>query len=407
MTVPAPLPADEVERLEALRGYRILDTPPEERFDRVVRLVNAELGVPISLISLVDAERQWFKARHGLDAVQTPRDLAFCAYAIHQDQTLVVEDAREDARFERNPLVLGDPGIRFYAGAPLVASTGVRLGTLCAIDRAPRVLTSREERLLRDLAAIVIDEMELSVAARALENRTVELHERNATLDTFVHALHHDLAGPIRRIATFCELLRSDSELSLEEGLAYMSRSAESAQHLLQDLKAFFLVDRPSVPHECSLHECIGGALELLAEEVEASGAEVKILGELPRLYLSRPLLTNLLTNLMSNSIKYRSDRPLEITISAEELDAGWRFVVEDNGMGIEESQLEKVFELLYRLHGKSEIPGSGMGLAITRKIVSRWHGEIWLESKGDQGTRAVFELPKESAASRIPAVAG
>ena len=158
----APLPADEAERLAALRGYAILDTPPEENFDRIVRLACRLFSVPIALISLVDENRQWFKARQGLEATETPRDVAFCAHAILEDGVLVVPDATQDQRFADNPLVQGGPGIRFYAGAPLISPTGQRIGTLCLIDTISRTDFSAADRAsLRDLGGVVMDEMEM------------------------------------------------------------------------------------------------------------------------------------------------------------------------------------------------------------------------------------------------------
>jgi GAF domain-containing protein len=156
----APLPADESSRLQALRELLILDTPAEERFDRIVRFAAQELDVPIALISLVDAERQWFKARVGLDACSTPRDAAFCAYAILRPEVLVVPDATRDPRFADNPLVTGPPGIRFYVGAPLQLPGGARIGTLCAIDTAPRVADELDVSVMRTLSRLAVEEFE-------------------------------------------------------------------------------------------------------------------------------------------------------------------------------------------------------------------------------------------------------
>tara|TARA_R100000406_G_scaffold40631_1_gene27108 strand:+ start:796 stop:1302 length:507 start_codon:yes stop_codon:yes gene_type:complete len=144
------------KRLQTLHGYRLLDTPPEPEFDDVVRRAAERFGTPIALMSLVDADRQWFKAKVGLDVDETPRSVAFCAYAIQGDDVMVVEDARDDERFSRNPLVLDDPSIRFYAGAPVTAEGGDKLGTICIIDRRPRHDFSEADReALTKLAAEV------------------------------------------------------------------------------------------------------------------------------------------------------------------------------------------------------------------------------------------------------------
>lgn len=166
----------ESDRLTALGRYRILDTPPEREFDDIVRVAASICDMPMASISLVDGHRQWFKAALGLGVTETPRDVAFCAYAIEGDGTLVVEDATLDARFVENPLVTGDPGLRFYAGAPLVTADGFPLGTLCVLDTRPRTLTGHQREMLEILARQVLSQLELR---RALaQQRTDERRNR-------------------------------------------------------------------------------------------------------------------------------------------------------------------------------------------------------------------------------------
>jgi hypothetical protein len=152
-----PLDLDEAARQRALDAFRILDTPPEQAYDDIVRLARSICGVPIALVSLVDGQRQWFKAREGLDAQQTPRDVAFCAHAIREPaQVMEVPDARLDPRFSDNPLVTGAPHIRFYAGAPLLTPEGQALGTVCVIDREPRRLSLAQRGSLEALARLTV-----------------------------------------------------------------------------------------------------------------------------------------------------------------------------------------------------------------------------------------------------------
>lgn len=175
MTVPAPIPSNEARRLEALRALMVLDTPAEPLLDSIARMAAEVCGVPIALISLVDAERQWFKANVGLPGVnETPRDIAFCAHAIHMDDVMEVPDATRDARFASNPLVTGAPDIRFYAGAPLMAGEdGDRVGTLCVIDRKAHQLTAQQRALLRSLSAMVSQALDMrrDLVARAFSVR--------------------------------------------------------------------------------------------------------------------------------------------------------------------------------------------------------------------------------------------
>lgn len=160
----APLPNDEVQRLAALIRYAILDTPPEESFDRLTRFASQLCGTPIALISLIDSDRQWFKSRVGLDVPETPRDIAFCAHAILQPDLYEVQDAAQDPRFHDNPLVVGKPDIRFNAGIPLTDPNGKNLGTLCVIDRVPRTLSPLQRDGLRVLGRAVMDHSALLVA---------------------------------------------------------------------------------------------------------------------------------------------------------------------------------------------------------------------------------------------------
>jgi len=150
--MPCPLPPNESRRLEALRRYRVLDTPQEEAFDDLAALAAYICQTPIAMVSLVDEHRQWFKASVGMTVRETPREQAFCGYTILSDDVLVVEDATRDTRFATNPLVTVESGIRFYAGAPLIDQDGLGMGSVCVIDKQPRQISSEQSEALRRLA---------------------------------------------------------------------------------------------------------------------------------------------------------------------------------------------------------------------------------------------------------------
>ncbi len=183
---PAPLPANEKERLEALHGYHILDTEAEQDFDDLTLLAAHICGVPISLISLIDEKRQWFKSKVGLDASETHRDLAFCGYAIHDREVLMVNDASQDERFATNPLVTSDPNIRFYAGAPLVTSDNYAIGTLCVIDRVPKKLTKEQEEALQALSRQVIGQIEMRRVMKTEKRFRKQVEDAQARLADFL-----------------------------------------------------------------------------------------------------------------------------------------------------------------------------------------------------------------------------
>lgn len=172
----SPTPDKETERLSTLKGYAILDTHPEDQFDDLTKLAASICRTPIALVSLVDADRQWFKSKFGLERSQTPREDAFCAHAILCSDVMVVTDASRDPRFATNPLVLGEPHIRLYAGAPLTAPNGHNLGALCVIDKKPRRLNRNQLEALRILSRQVMAQITLG---KNLEDLRVALKARD------------------------------------------------------------------------------------------------------------------------------------------------------------------------------------------------------------------------------------
>jgi len=195
--MPYSVGVDEEERLTALKNYNILDTPPEDAFDRITRIAKTLLGTPIVLISLIDRHRQWFKSRLGLNVPETSRDISFCTHAILQDTPFIVEDAREHPMFRDNPLVTGEPYIRFYLGAPLIVAGGYKIGTLCAIDQQPRQLSSDQIAVFGDLASLIVDQLALREIASvdattgALTRRCfeIEIHREMTRANRYKHAL--------------------------------------------------------------------------------------------------------------------------------------------------------------------------------------------------------------------------
>ncbi len=189
------IPEHEAARLAELEQYEILDTPPEEAFDGLTRLAAQICGTPIALVSLIDTNRQWFKAKVGIDAPETPRDIAFCAHAIHQSDLLIVPDTAQDPRFADNPLVTTDPNIRFYAGMPLVTPTGHAMGTLCVIDRMPKSLTSDQMTALRILGQQVVSQLELRRRTITLEHTVARQQTIERSKAGLLRAIDHSLEG--------------------------------------------------------------------------------------------------------------------------------------------------------------------------------------------------------------------
>ena len=226
------LPQNEEERVNALNSYQILDTLPEKDYDSITQLASAICDTPISLISLIDDKRQWFKSRHGLQATETPKEYAFCAHAIvHPGMVLSVEDSRLDERFKDNPLVNGDPHVIFYSGIPLVNPDGHALGTLCVIDHKPKLLSQAQIKSLKALAQQVVNLLELRKANAALQ-------EHNDRLQEFADAVEGELSSPLNQMSALTGLLESvygdKLDLKGQEVLKNLNRTSHELSNLIK-----------------------------------------------------------------------------------------------------------------------------------------------------------------------------
>lgn len=211
---------NELERLRILGSYRILDTEPEESFEQLVQTAARLFDVPIALVSLIDHDRQWFKARHGLDISESTREISFCRHIIDSNETLVVPDARDDERFKANPLVTGSLNICAYAGAPLRSPEGAVLGSLCVIDtRAPREFTAHEIELLEALARSVVAQFETRKALQQVNQSRASLETLRGSRQEFIKQAAHDLRTPVSIIMGYAQMIRESFGEDLDTGV--------------------------------------------------------------------------------------------------------------------------------------------------------------------------------------------
>lgn len=397
----APLPANESQRLERLRNYGVLDTPAEEAFDRVVRLAAAILDVPIALISLIDDGRQWFKAKVGLDAPETPRDFAFCAHAILGNDVFVVADAALDPRFKTNPLVVGDPKIRFYAGAPLTTHDGLNLGTVCAIDRKPRTLTEEQKVLLRDLGAIVIDQMELRAAGRKALAEVDERRRVDAFMTAFVSTVNHELRTPLTSIIGAIDLINSGAigEVSPEVAdlLTIADRNSAVLLRLINDLLDSAKIADGNLKLDLTtfdLDTAVRESVENMASYFRDHHVTVIYDGESgASVRADKVRLAQVMNNLLSNAVKF-SPQGGEVRVALRRVDGRAEVSVSDRGGGIPVSIRGRIFQKFVQGDGGgAKRPGTGLGLSIAKAIIEQHGGQIGFQTETGVGTRFYFSL--------------
>lgn len=403
----APIPDNEAARIDALYRYAILDTPPEEAFDDIVTIAAHICDTPIALITFVDTNRQWFKARFGLDAAGSSREASFCAHAILKpDDVLVIPDALEDPRFADNPLVTAAPNIRFYAGAPLVTRDGHSLGTLCVIDRVPRRLTGEQLAALRALRRDVITELELrrSIGERdqaraALEQLNVELEAANQELQAFNFSVSHDLRAPLTIIDGFSKALLEDYASSLDQqGRDYLGRIRAASQrmtHLIDALLNLSRLSRDPLNREPADLSEIGRTIERELRYLDNGRRRVTLrIADGMTTKGDRLLLRSLIENLLGNAWKYTRQRE-EAVIEFGVTDEGGKrvYFVRDNGVGFDMKYAGRLFAPFQRMHRPEEFEGIGVGLAIAQRVVRRHGGRIWVEAEPDRGATFFFTL--------------
>ena len=386
------IPDNEDSRLKELESYSILDTLSEEDYDDITSLASEICGTPISLISLVDENRQWFKSHHGLNSCETPRDYSFCAHAINApDDVFIIEDSTKDPRFEDNPLVTDEPYVIFYAGVPLVTKNGFPLGTLCVIDNKPNVVSDGQVKSLRVLAKQVIKLLELRKNEQLLENALKNLQEQNNELNDYAHIISHDLKSPIRNIEALIAWLREDYHEILEskgrETIDLIRTNLEKMDDLIEGVLKYSTIDKKSQAHQkVDLSLLIPEIIQMMNVPENCT---INVQKDMPEVVGDRFQLHQIFQNLIENSIKYNDKPECSITIGWIPQKDGHELYVKDNGPGIEPQFHDKIFQMFQRLD--HQIDSTGIGLSLVKKIITRYGGKIWVESSPGDGTTFHF----------------
>lgn len=406
-------PVDEKERIKSLHSLKILDTSPEEKFDRITKIAQIIFDVPIALISLVDVNRQWFKSCVGLTEKETSRSVSFCSHAILSDDIFVIEDATKDERFANSPLVTGKPYIRFYAGKPIRGPDDMILGTLCVKDKIPRKFSKADRSVLSDLAKWVESEFYSMAITDQLKQKNQKLilaenllHEENKDLEiqikkitekllkaeklsavgTMASRLAHDLKNPLAVISGSFSVMQYQLENKMDESMRQKSFLIENAiseiTRIIEDTLNFVRTSELQIS-KTSFSQILMNTLNGI--NVPNS---VKILSPANDFEINcdSRKIEAVLSNLITNSIQAMKDSgqiQIKLKVSDKIL-----IKIQDSGPGIPKEILPKIFEPLFT----SKEFGTGLGLGICKSIIEQHKGKI---SVLQNPTTFVIELPK------------
>jgi signal transduction histidine kinase len=390
----------EQDRVAALHAYRVLDTAPENDFDDIAQLAAQLCGVPIALVSLVDSDRQWFKARIGLDVCETSRDSSFCSHAMWGDGVMQVRDARHDPRFADNPLVLGAPHIRFYAGAPLITPAGEPLGSLCVIDTRPRLLTPAQVHGLATLARHVVVQLELRKYARDVQALNERLRNADRLKDEFIARVTHELRTPLTSIHGYLEVL-DDPELPPGTNARFVERirrNSDRLMHLVDDMLLASQVNTDTITLHRRTVDLAGLARTAAGQNSALAVAkDLTVTAEAPSpipVTADGRRLAQVLDRLVLNAIKF-TERG-NITVSASTVGGTAMLQVRDTGIGISTEDQSRVLAQFHRsaTAERAEVPGVGLGLTIVQAIVDAHGGLLTIDSTVGRGTTVTVVLP-------------
>lgn len=392
MQIPG-IPVNEQERLQALREYELLDSESEKEFDEIVALASFICQTPISTITLIDEKRQWFKAHVGLTNRETPRDVAFCAYAILQQEITIVNDATRDKRFNKNPLVTGSPDIRFYAGLPLTTPEGFNLGTICVIDTKPRDLTHDQNKALQVLRNQVLKLFELK-RKNILLTRVHDMQQKLMSI------IGHDLRGPINSLnglLLMVEKYKLSTE-DLNEILPRMRTMVDTTDNLLNNLLHWaknHIEEKVATYEAFNLRVLVADVTGSLKEILTEKNNELNIhIDPAHAVVVNRNIFEFILRNLIVNANKFTSQGRIQISSSMN--GARVLITVRDNGIGIDSDRLPTLFEWGKNnsTKGTKGEAGSGLGLPMVKEFVEQMGGKIWVESTPAGSTAFHFIIP-------------
>ena len=395
----------EYERLENLASYKILDTEPEPEFDEITELASQITGLPIALVSLVDAKRQWFKSKVGLTPKETAREISFCQYTIQEDHFFEVKDAQHHDLFKDNPLVKDYPKIGYYYGYPISSAEGYKLGSLCTIGHEPHELTEDQKRALEILGHQVENLLKLRKQNEELARERDRANENAKAKSAFLSTMSHEIRTPLNSIINFSHLLANeplnDSAAQYVKNLRF---SSENLLSLLNDILDFNKLESDKLVLSSTsfdLKDLLEKIKEVFSFKARENETEIKLQWDesLPHYFKSdHHRLTQVLNNLVSNAAKFTERGTILLKVKALEQNdemAKVRISVQDNGLGIPKDKQESIFEKFTQASAKiaQKYGGSGLGLNISSRLLRLFNSEMQLESELGKGSTFYFDL--------------
>ena len=395
----AALHPQEESRLSSLREYDILDSVDEIEYDDITKLAAFICGTPVSLITMIDQDRQWVKSNFGSDLKEMPREQAFCAHGLlNPSEPFIVPDTLQDSRFVENPLVTGDPNIKFYAGISLMSEENLPLGSLCVIHNEPHSLKEEQLEALKTLARQVERLLDLRRKNIQLEEARQNSVAVNQNLREFAHIIAHDLKAPIRNMRQLSEVIAEDYANKLDEDgreiLTMLSDSGLRATTLIEGVLEYAKATRSHlVLDQFKVDELITEVITSLSLPAHLTVHYQPIETEIK---CSRIALEQVIQNLLTNAVKYHDKETGNIWIDVQKQADGLLISVKDDGAGIKERDLTKIFEIFYVVDqaASQRAGGTGVGLSIVQKLVTQLGGKIKAESEVGVGSTFSFVLP-------------
>ena len=405
MTKPA---LQEQERLAALRRLQILDTMTEKDYDDITFLASRICQTPISLISFVDEDRQWFKSHLGVDLRESAREFSICDRAIAtvtatgERKPFIIPDLRRDERFSSNPFVVSEPRIVFYAGVPLVSSDGFGLGTVCVIDTRERELTGEQIEALGRLADQVMNLLEMRMQNHELQDLRLRLEARNTDLEQFAMVVAHDIKSPLASVLLANEMLRADFNEALgPEGAKFtrvIQNAADRIGNLVDGILEYYKQGSDHLEEQShSLQEILDS---ITSTQISTKPYKVNLPQVNSRICMNRTQLEQVFLNLISNSIRYNDSAVAEIDISFREDAFNYYFTLRDNGIGIAAENHNRIFNLFQTIskNDRFGVKSNGIGLPTVKKIIESHGGAIRVDSEPGKGSVFTFSILKAQA---------